>query len=241
MWMQAESVQAQYVDEDVPEKIPARFKSIGLNVSPVLPLIMGAIPINPRIGIVYKHQTKTSRKYRVTANVQFYDLFHIDPETETYNLSYQSDTTRSYQFIGDERTDVDLRFGMEWMNPDKKITPFYGFDLILGHASTEDYYGTRYAKLDTSYCETCFTLDPQNPGTFSEQRTYYLYTGFDFTVGWKILIKNHVDLYIQFAPEFRYQSLYREALSLEETKRFSPDEGLDIRIRAFETWISYRF
>ena len=237
----AYKVEAQYSPEDELAKIPARYRSIGLNASPAFPLIMGAIPVNPRVGIIYKHQTKTSRKYRIAANVQFYDPFHVDPETVIYNHTFLSDSTRSNQYVSDERTDFDLRFGMEWMNPDKKVTPFYGFDLILGHTRTDDYYGTHNFIKDTAICSDCYTPDLYNPGPNSSQFFYYIYTGFDFTVGWKILVKNNFDLYLQFAPEFRYQSMYREDMILEETKRYSPDEGIDIRIRALEAWVTYRF
>lgn len=234
-------VNAQYSKEDELAKIPARYRSIGLNITPAFSTIMGGIPINPRIGLVYKHQTKTSRKYRIAANVQFYDPFHVDPETVKYDHRAPSDSTRSYQYISYDRTDMDLRFGMEWMNPDKKVTPFYGVDLIFGHAITFDDYGTINFKKDTSICSDCYVYDLENMGPSSSQITYYVYSGVDFTVGWKILIKNNFDLYLQFAPEFRYQSLYKEDLDLEETKRFSPEEGIDIRIRALEAWISYRF
>ncbi|MDZ4752076.1 MAG: hypothetical protein SGI87_10705 [Flavobacteriales bacterium] len=229
----------QYVEEI--EEIPLHHHSFGINVSPALVLISGGLPVNPRIGIVYKNQTRTSRKFRLTFNAQFYDPFDIDPDVEYYGLALLSDTTRSIRYRSSDKMDMDFRIGLEWSNPTKKVTPFYGIDLILGHSTINDIYGTKFTVLDTAFCSNCYVDDITVAPLYNSQTSQFIYAGFDFTVGWKIVIKNKVDLYLQFSPEFRYQAMYNEILDLDEPRMFNYSSGIDFRLRVLEAWVSYRF
>jgi ABC-type amino acid transport substrate-binding protein len=230
---------AQYVEEEV--RMPAQLNSLGINITHGLSFASGAIPVNPRIGLVYRRQTAPNRNYRVMLSAQFYDPFEVNEIDGYGSLVPMTDTTAYRRYYSNDEFDVELRAGKEWFKPEKKATPIYGFDIILGHALRERLYGTDYLVLDTSFCAECYVQDLTQISPSNEYNTFFLYTGLDMTVGWKILIKDNWELFLQLSPEIRYYVLYDEFIDLDEPRDTFDKSYLDFRLRLLEVYTSVRF
>lgn len=227
---------AQYDYEPAELPMPDQRNTLGFNLSPPLVVLMSALPLNPRFGLYYKRQTKPNHKFRVQANYE--RIAFVENERSDLPLNW-SDTTITFLLESQNHYNLDLRLGMEFFKPGQTTSMVYGFDFFLGTAYRRD------ASLTSPYY-----LDPELevlvPSPFTApasqwQEVDYLLLGFDFSIGQKIHLRDHVYLCIQWTPEVVYQLPYREVYSDPLVRTEAPPSTLEFRFRGIEVYFNYMF
>lgn len=226
--------QEDYVIEEHP--MPETLNTIGLNLTPMVVVAFGGLPVEPRFGIYYKRQHKPNSKWRVQLNYETIDRFSGKRDEEPL---FWNDTSIAYTVRDRDHWNVDLRIGLEYFRPGQKFAMVYGFDVFGGLAIRRNRNATEPLVFDE-------TLNLMVPSPFflteaNEGMVHYAMIGADFSIGQRMHLKDHVYLTLQWTPELVYSWPIYERYNRLSARTIAPSSSLDFRLRGIELYFHYMF
>ncbi len=226
--------QDDYVIEDFP--LPEQRNTIGLNLTPMVVVAFGGLPVEPRFGLYYKRQHKPNSKWRVQLNYETIDRFSGRRDDDPL---FFNDTAIAYTVRSRDHWNVDLRVGIEYFRPGQKFAMVYGFDVFGGIAIRRDRNTTEplvYNEDLNLMVPSPFFVTEVNEGT-----VHYAIVGADFSIGQRIHLKDHVYFTLQWTPELVYSWPIYERYNRVSARTFAPGSSLDFRLRGVELYFHYMF
>ena len=135
----------------------------------------------------------------------------------------------------------DLRVGVQWSKPDKKISSVYGFDVFAGQRKEvlENHY-VPYA-LDTALCANCYVPSPLVSDRLYRSTTTWLVAGVDFSLGCLFRPSEKVNLSLQWTPEFVFINPLSEEYNVPEARTKAPENEFSFHFRGIEFFLGYLF
>lgn len=217
------------------DSIPNQRNTFGVNLTPAVIVFMNSYQNNPRFSAAYKRQTDINKKIRVTINYEIRQNFEEDLSNGRV-LDY-SDTTITYQLASAYHRSYDIRLGMEWFKPTRKVTSVYGIDLMLGTLSEQDGH-----RIIPRYFNGEFEIPSPFVAPSSYQQTIqYALIGFDFSIGQRIRFNEKTNLTIRWTPEFFYRIPIQETYTDITLRTETPKSGIVMRLRGIELYLNYQF
>lgn len=226
--------QDDYVFEDPP--MPESLNTIGLNLTPMVVVAFGGLPVEPRFGLYYKRQHKPNSKWRIQLNYETIDRFSGQRDEAPL---FWNDTTIAYTVRDRDHWNVDLRFGLEYFRPGQKFTMVYGFDIFGGLAVRRDRNVTEPLVFNEAL--NLMVPSPFLVTNVNEGLVHYAIIGADFSIGQRMHLKDHVYLTLQWTPEIVYSWPIYERYNQLSARTIAPASGIDFRLRGIELYFHYMF
>jgi hypothetical protein len=232
---------AQYVAApEEQEPLPARKNSLGLYITSPASVLMAANPYTFRAGLFYKHYLAPNKRLRLQAVVDFPDLYE-DYDNELDHVIRVEDTTVTFFVKSDKDVFANVRMGFEWSRPNMTVAPVYGVDLIVGMRQSENRRSHYTYRRDTVPEIVPYFWEAPVVETRYGVQTRALLVGAALTVGWKVFIRDVLELQAHFSPEFYYMATFEEKILVPEGGGTLNSSSLYFRLRVIELTAHFRF
>ena len=209
------------------DEMPDKVNSLGVNITPVAVLFMNGESYSPRYSLTYRRQLAPNFNLRATGGFETRARW-AQSYSEAPVIGY-TDTTITYQLFEQHDYDIDMRFGMEWFKPNKN-TMVYGVDAIIGYG-TEQLSNVIVPRYFNGEYEVASPFEPQ---VRNHQKIDYLFAGFDFSIGPKLIIDDTFYFLINWTPQFVYRWPIKEEYSDPEMREYPPEQYVEMRLRGIE-------
>lgn len=226
--------QDEYVTDDFP--MPENRNTFGVNLTPIVVVGFGGLPVEPRFGIYYKRQHKPNSKWRVQLNYETIDRYNGLRDDDPL---FWNDTSIAYTVRDRDYWNIDLRVGIEYFRPGQKFAMVYGFDFFGGIAKRRDRNVTEPLVFQEDL--NIMVPSPFFAAEVNEALVHYAIIGADFSVGQRIHLKDHVYLTLQWTPELVYSWPIAEQYNRPAARTVAPTSSLDFRLRGIELYFHYMF
>jgi hypothetical protein len=242
------ATQAQYVTNTDTSAVLSK-NIIGLHINAPLSVMMSSTPGYLQLGTSYKRQITDYKRLVLQAN---WIPTVYDNNDELFIIG-SNDSLLIYESRNSKSNDYLFGVGVEWADYTKRISPYYGVDLLLGYGASQissQYYKARrndneyyvvFNDADTVYYSTAKAdyLNASLPGITKEQN---FTAGAAFTLGCRIELKSRFEVWAQLTPRLfiSHRQLDYENQTTGRKSSFDTTD-LEFQLRLLQVLFAYKF
>jgi hypothetical protein len=232
------SAQSDYVIHDTLPTYVGK-NEIRTNLTPVAVTFMAGEPIIPRWSLMYRRYLSPNKALRVWLN---YEQFSFVEEDLTEADIIPTGPSK-FNFVAEDQHEygIDLRLGIDWSKPDRKISAVYGLDVFAGWESRQYTEGIYPYYLDENLCSTCWVPSPFESPTYERAELTYFKAGMDFSVGCLFRPKDNWEITLQWTPEIAYRSVLDSEFNSDQAMNQIRNDGLSFHFRGLELFMGFHF